>query len=218
MAVVVVDGLEAVQVDHEQGSSVLAVLQLLDPVAQHQAIGQVCQRVTIREMEQPLLACLVLGHVAQDGAEVHAALVLPHGQRQLDREFMPVGMLRRQFDEMADQPRRASGGDALQATSMTVAQAVRNDQVEAAPNCFCRSVAEQPLCGGVPEGDPVLAAGADDAVWRGGGDVLEADLADLASSPQPAQLELVERHVRQPGQALTLHIGKISARLDVNQA
>ena len=80
MAERVVDVLEAVEIDQEQGAALLAVggvaQRLVERLAHHRAVGQAGQRIEAREPGDFLLGAALLGEVGADAAEAEEAAAL----------------------------------------------------------------------------------------------------------------------------------------------
>ena len=172
-------------------------------------------------MGQPIESLLIrapIGHVADDRAEIGMAAIVPHRQRQLDREDAAAPVLGIQLDAGADQARRATGGHAKQPVAVTAAHRRRHDQVEAGASRLRRAITEQSLGGGVPESDEPLVVGADDAVGRRRGDVLEPRLALFARDLEPAQLQLFQHQRGQHPHHCLVGVREPRARLPVDDA
>jgi hypothetical protein len=86
----VVDLLEAVEVEEEEGQGPAEAQGVLEPLAQQAAVGEPGQRVVQGLVAQPLLLRLALGDVADDGDELQTLLELDLRERQLDREAAAV--------------------------------------------------------------------------------------------------------------------------------
>jgi len=106
----VVDDLETVEIEEQQSGPRPAPQRLyqgaLEAVEQECPVRQAGQRVVEGLMPQLFLERLALADVAQDAGEQASVPVLDRGDAQFEREFVPVPVQARQFEDPSENPGR----------------------------------------------------------------------------------------------------------------
>ena len=125
-----------------------------------------------------LLGLLALGDVADDAAEEALAGVLPHRERELERELAAVLAQADDLDGLTEQARggEAALGDALDAGVVHRAEALGHQDRQREAVDLVLDVAEHQLGAAVPGDDVAVLVGGDDRVGGGLGDRAEAAL------------------------------------------
>jgi hypothetical protein len=174
MAEAVIDVLEAVQIEQQQGRRLATFARRLHPVGQELAVGDARQMVDLGLAPQLRLGGAPVRHVPGDRPEQVSPVFGPVGEGRFQRKLRPIAAHRCHCHQRSDEPRRQASRHAAQAGFMRGAQGGRNDQAEGLAHHLLGGVTEGRLGRAVPERDAVVFVGADDRIKRQRRDGFEA--------------------------------------------
>ncbi len=161
MTMRVVDLLEAVEVDKDNGRRLAGGDVVVQQMHELVLVVQARQRVLRGQPEQPAFPLAPLGNVLDDSAGAHALLAFPNRQRDFDRKFRPVLLQGENLDGLATEIGLLTRSHARQAGRMGAAHALRDDDGDRPAQHLVAVISKQRTGRGIDEFDVAIAIDGD---------------------------------------------------------